>query len=85
MFSIKRLKESSVILVFILGLTHTLRILGALGVLAVREIKLFSNFCVSPIYYQTKPMAIPLAIHILHKAFGGYFVSFLKAISRSSL
>ncbi|BBD65020.1 hypothetical protein NIES4072_13160 [Nostoc commune NIES-4072] len=34
----------------LLGLTHTLRILGALGVLAVREIKLFSNFCVSPIY-----------------------------------
>ncbi|BBD64463.1 hypothetical protein NIES4072_18750 [Nostoc commune NIES-4072] len=32
-----------------IGLTHTLRILGALGVLAVREIKLFSNFCVSPI------------------------------------
>ncbi|BBD66624.1 hypothetical protein NIES4072_61030 [Nostoc commune NIES-4072] len=36
----------------LLGLTHTLRILGALGVLAVREIKLFSNFCVSPNFFS---------------------------------
>ncbi|MEH2328519.1 hypothetical protein [Nostoc sp.] len=32
----------------ILGLTHTLRILGVLGVLAVRQIKLLGDFCVSP-------------------------------------
>ncbi|BBD69729.1 hypothetical protein NIES4072_29360 [Nostoc commune NIES-4072] len=40
--------DEEVLAFAIIGLTHTLRILGALGVLAVREIKLFSNFCVSP-------------------------------------
>ncbi|MEH1946731.1 MAG: hypothetical protein V7K77_07200 [Nostoc sp.] len=30
-----------------IGLTHTLRILGVLGVLAVRQIKLLGDFCVS--------------------------------------
>ncbi|MEH2047848.1 hypothetical protein [Nostoc sp.] len=32
----------------LIGLTHTLRILGVLGVLAVRQIKLLGDFCVSP-------------------------------------